>query len=397
MHQYINPSNLTLLEIYHMKNFFFGLLVFASVNLVAQTTIETKIIVTANAGTNGGAFDVAIQAKGTNLTANNTIGSITLDVNYTAAHIAPIILGGTVVSGIYEATIGGNYSRSLNNVPGGPYVRLAVSGSSINQNFDGTPAGFDLTSSYQTLATIHFTISNNLVATNLSIATGSLTVGLFDSHNNSNTSGTILAQTMSAPVNITAVALPVELTSFTATPSRCGVDLNWKTATETNNAGFDVERASSGSTQTPGLWTKVGYVDGAGTSNAPKEYSYTDKLTKSGKYFYRLKQIDQNGAFKYSPEVSGTMEVPYVFTMSQNYPNPFNPTTVINYSIASASNVALKVYDMLGSEVAVLVNGQLSPGNYTATLDASRLSSGVYFYRLVAGSFSDVKRLTIMK
>ncbi len=89
--------------------------------------------------------------------------------------------------------------------------------------------------------------------------------------------------------------------------------------------------------------------------------------------------------------------LPMAYELRQNYPNPFNPSTVINYSIASASNVTLKVYDLLGREVAVLVNQQMAPGTYTAVFNASRLSSGVYFYRLDAGSFTDVKKLSVAK
>jgi Secretion system C-terminal sorting domain len=185
--------------------------------------------------------------------------------------------------------------------------------------------------------------------------------------------------------------LPVELVSFAAIVNGPSVTLDWRTATETNNYGFDIERKSTSS------WSKVGFVEGHGTTNAPQSYRYSDN-TVSGKIVYRLKQIDRDGKFEYSKEVEVTATAaPTVFALSQNYPNPFNPTTVIGYSIASASHVSLKVFDMLGREIATLVNGQMAPGNYTAAFDASRLSSGVYFYRLDAGTFSDVKRLSVMK
>ncbi len=185
--------------------------------------------------------------------------------------------------------------------------------------------------------------------------------------------------------------LPVELTAFTASSAKNGVTLNWNTATEANNYGFDIERKSTSS------WTKVGFVEGHGTTNAPQSYRYSDNAA-TGNIVYRLKQIDRDGKFEYSKEVVvSIVATPAVFALSQNYPNPFNPTTVINYSIASASLVSLKVFDLLGREVAVLVNETMAPGSYMAAFDASRLSSGIYFYRLDAGSFSDVKRLTVMK
>lgn len=186
-------------------------------------------------------------------------------------------------------------------------------------------------------------------------------------------------------------AMPVELTSFTAFPTANTVSLRWSTATETNNFGFDIER------KTGLAWQKIGFIEGHGSTNAPQLYIYADN-SASGKVSYRLKQIDRDGKFEYSKEVEATIvATPVAFTLSQNYPNPFNPSTVINYSIASASHASLKVFDILGREVAVLVNGQMTPGNYTTTFDASRISSGVYFYRLDAGSFTDVKRLSVMK
>ena len=131
----------------------------------------------------------------------------------------------------------------MNYVAGGPYVRLSLSGANVNRNYDGTPAGFDLTSSYQTLATIYFTISNSAASTNLTIATGSLTIGLFTTHNNEDFSGNILPQTMSAPVNIVNEPLPVELSSFAAKMyDQDKVKLDWSTQTEVNNYGFDVGR-----------------------------------------------------------------------------------------------------------------------------------------------------------
>ena len=194
-----------------------------------------------------------------------------------------------------------------------------------------------------------------------------------------------------ASLTITASVLPVELTTFTASIEKNNVSLNWHTATETNNYGFDIERKSNAN------WSKAGFVQGHGTTNAPQSYRYSDN-SATGKVAYRLKQIDRDGKFEYSKEVEVTSAAaPAVFALSQNYPNPFNPTTVIGYSIASASHVSLKVFDLLGREAAVLVNTQQVPGSYSAAFDASRLSSGVYFYRLDAGNFSDAKKLSIMK
>jgi hypothetical protein len=191
----------------------------------------------------------------------------------------------------------------------------------------------------------------------------------------------------------TASILPVELTSFTASADSDKILLNWQTATEVNNYGFDVERRIIGKTE----WLKIAFIQGNGTSNIPHNYSYTDHSLTSGSYVYRLKQIDNNGKIKYSQETEVTFKVPRVFALSQNYPNPFNPTTVINYQLPVNSFVTLKIYDVLGREVATLINEKQNAGYYRATFNASSLSSGIYFYRLHAGSFTQTKKLVLIK
>jgi hypothetical protein len=206
--------------------------------------------------------------------------------------------------------------------------------------------------------------------------------------------------------NPTGTPIPVELTSFTATTDNLNAKLSWKTATEVNNYGFNIERRmidnqnpSISSPNRGGLgWGCIGFVQGNGTSNSPKEYSYIDASVASGTYAYRLKQIDNTGAFKYSQEAEVTVVVPKVFALSQNYPNPFNPSTTINFTLAEDSRVSLRVYDMLGREVQKLVDGEMKAGEvHNVLFDASKLSSGLYFYRLETGKNSLVKKLVFMK
>jgi hypothetical protein len=173
-------------------------------------------------------------------------------------------------------------------------------------------------------------------------------------------------------------------------------NLHWSTATEINNPGFEIQRRQTSD------WAKVGFVAGAGTSNAPRNYSYTDSKLSAGSYSYRLKQIDNNGAFTYGSTVEVAISsAPAAFALSQNYPNPFNPSTVISYQLPVNSQVTLKVYDMLGREVATLVNGEMKAGSYSVPFNTSKgtlgLSSGVYVYRLEAGSFISTKKLLLMK
>jgi len=188
-------------------------------------------------------------------------------------------------------------------------------------------------------------------------------------------------------INNTNGALPVELTSFTATAVSEGVLLNWETATEVNNYGFEVEASNDGET-----FNKVGFVAGHGNSNSPKSYSYLASVAVS----YRLKQIDTDGSFEYSAvvSVSGTLSKT---ELSQNYPNPFNPTTEISFSIAKAGNTELSIYNILGQKVTTLVSKELNAGSHKYQFDASNLTSGIYFYKLQSGDFTSIKKMMLLK
>ena len=192
--------------------------------------------------------------------------------------------------------------------------------------------------------------------------------------------------------------LPVELTSFTASANGTVVTLNWKTAAEINNYGFEIERRTvNGEQLTVNSWQKIGFVKGTGTSNTPKTYSYSDATGFTGSYVYRLKQIDQDGSFKYSQSVEVSISAPEQFALAQNYPNPFNPTTNISFTLPSKGFVSLKVFDMLGREVATIVSEEMSAGSYSKQWNAANISSGIYFYRLQAGSFTETKKLVLLR
>jgi len=196
--------------------------------------------------------------------------------------------------------------------------------------------------------------------------------------------------------------LPVELQNFRAELSLSGVYLVWSTATETNNQGFEIFRTNKDDD-----WNKIGFVPGHGTTTETQHYSFTDNDVKSGKYQYKLKQIDYDGTFEYSKIVE--VEIPIVneFLLSQNYPNPFNPTTTIKYQIPEISFVTLIVYDGLGKEISVLVNEEKPVGSYEVDFsaiggsaaggNAYSLPSGIYFYRLQAGSFVETKKMILLK
>ncbi|MCB0727531.1 MAG: T9SS type A sorting domain-containing protein [Ignavibacteriae bacterium] len=199
------------------------------------------------------------------------------------------------------------------------------------------------------------------------------------------------------------VPLPVELTSFTSLTEDRNVTLNWSTSYETNNSGFDIERKN---TEENNNWVFAGNVRGFGNSTLNQNYTFTDKELNSGRYEYRLKQIDYNGNYEYfelSNEV--VIGIPEKYMLSQNYPNPFNPSTLIKYSIPNSANVSIKIYDILGNEVATLVNEKHSAGFYFVEFSSKKygnaLSSGVYFYKLTAsgetGDFVESKKMTLIK
>ncbi len=186
--------------------------------------------------------------------------------------------------------------------------------------------------------------------------------------------------------------VPVELLSFSANIDKNDVQLKWITETETNNYGFEIERKRS--TQ---KWNKIGFVQGNGTTTETTSYSFTDKGLASGKYYYRLKQIDFDGTYEYSNTISIEVKSPTQFELNQNYPNPFNPSTTISYSIKNDGIVQLKIFDILGNEIAKLVNEQKQAGTFSVEFDASILPSGVYFYQLKTGGFIDIKKMMLLK
>ncbi len=190
--------------------------------------------------------------------------------------------------------------------------------------------------------------------------------------------------------------IPVEFTSFTANVVDKSVTLNWSTATETNNNGFEVQRKS-----VDGSFSTVAFVEGHGTTTEAQNYTFIDNV-EPGQYFYRLKQVDYNGWYKYTDEVEVNVTAPSVFELSQNYPNPFNPSTTINFNLAVDSKISVKVFDLLGQEVSSLLNTTLPAGAHNVNFNAAGLNSGVYFYQLDASgvdgsNFSSVKKMILTK
>ena len=190
--------------------------------------------------------------------------------------------------------------------------------------------------------------------------------------------------------------LPVELSSFNAIDNRGNVNLTWSTATETNNRGFEVQKSTGGNFFT------IGFVKGQGTTTQLHSYSFTDENVPAGMTSYRLKQLDLNGVFTYSDVVTLNVNAPANYQLTQNYPNPFNPSTQISFAIPVDAGVKITIFNSLGQTVTQLVNNQFTSGNHTINFNASRLSSGLYFYVLQANgidgsSFTATKKMMLMK
>lgn len=193
-------------------------------------------------------------------------------------------------------------------------------------------------------------------------------------------------------VEIAVGTIPVELTSFAAAANGLDVTLTWKTATEVNNSGFEVQRRVSDAE-----FSAVTFIKGNGTTTQRNEYSFVDKNLAAGKYFYRLKQKDFDGQFKYSNEVEVAVSPVYQYSLEQNYPNPFNPTTTISYTLPEKSMAKLVIFNTIGEEVAVLLNEEQEAGYHKINFNGLNLTSGVYFYKLVAKDFTSVKKLMLVK
>jgi hypothetical protein len=188
-------------------------------------------------------------------------------------------------------------------------------------------------------------------------------------------------------------SVPVELISFNANYYDSKVNLEWITATETNNQGYEIQRKQENSE-----WENIGFIEGYGTTTEQKEYSYIDDISsvQSSVLVYRLKQIDFNGSFEYS-EVVELETMPTKFELSQNYPNPFNPSTTIRFSLPEETHLKINVYNMLGEHVETLAEGTYEAGNYKVNFDASDLSSGAYIYRIESDAFVQVKKMILLR
>ena len=294
---------------------------------------------------------------------------------------------------------GGNYSPATITRPMSNKIWVNIDLPYNNNNNGTIVAGGD---NWTDVATIYFDIVNNQGLASFWWKTNSNFWGIYSDNN-------ITLWNIGQFEDRVNYSIPVELISFTASIlENDAVQLKWITATSLNNHGFEVEKSPS-PTPSPkegalDKWEKIGFVEGIGNSTTPTEYSFTDN-TKSATAAvkYRLKIIDLDGSFVYS----GIVEVetqPNSFELSQNYPNPFNPSTKIRWQSPTACHQTIKIYDILGNEIATLVDEEKSAGIYevdfnAASLSAGRqgLASGIYIYELTTANYTESKKMLLLR
>ncbi len=351
---------------------------------------SNNLTVPAISGASASAYVVAIGSGELRRTVSST-GSVSLPIG-DFSHYTPAVIFITGANAFSSAYIGGRVTASKHgsNSSTTDYLNRywSISGNGITAPI--------------------YNVSLNYVDTDIAGTEGNIYLGKYDT-------GWILANAADVAANtisgtgFTAFSdftggennvMPVELSSFRAVGKGNTVELKWNTATELNNHGFDVERRSSSNELSPANnWTKVSFIPGTGSTNTASSYCYTDVISVNGKYSYRLKQIDNNGAGTYSMIVeANVIAVPDAYTVSNNYPNPFNPSTTIGFTVKQTEHATVKVFDITGREVATLFNDIAQNGQlYTVQFNAGQFASGVYFCVVSTKNFRAVKKMSLMK
>ena len=199
---------------------------------------------------------------------------------------------------------------------------------------------------------------------------------------------------------------PVEMVSFSYRHTGEKIFLEWQTATEIENYGFEIHKAVAEKNEFTEIntkdltgWKKIGFVEGHGNSNSPKFYSFSDNDPQKGRLYYRLKQIDNDGGFEYSEILSvlNSTGVPDNFVLLQNYPNPFNPTTNISFLLPTSSDISIRIYDINGNLIDILKEERLDAGSYQIEWNGKNFASGVYFYTVASENISKTKKMILLR
>jgi len=326
-------------------------------------------------------------------TFNSTGGTI----QFTGA-AGPAARFDTGTNQFYNVIIDAGVDPNFDNGTGG-IIKVAGNYTNNNSGLDVTTAEFTFNESGdQTITSASTPLPATTTFGNLVIDKPSGTIKLLTDvaveNTFTETNGTLDENGSTLWVN--GSPLPVELSSFSAVIIENRIELKWRTETEINNYGFEIDRAVS---DYPNLiWKKIGFVEGHGNSNSPKEYNFLDsEVNSAGIYSYRLKQIDNDGSYEFSKTLEVNFGSPIKFELNQNYPNPFNPSTTISFTLPQSGNVALKVFNSIGEEVITLTDGFIEAGVYTFNFNADGLPSGMYIYQLNTPEKTQVRKMILMK
>lgn len=289
------------------------------------------------------------------------------------------------------------YSGGIDSCP------VVVTGAGVDSNVTGYSLEFF---SIDPITSSNFSsYSNGYIAGELAFISNTLSIGLDSARTlariHSSEGGTLDPFSGFGKIDIEGIVnsvLPVELSLFEAVLIANAVHLNWRTETEVNNYGFEIQRRELAADSSNLNFEEIGFINGNGNSNSPKQYSYIDNAILAQKnYSYRLKQIDNDGSFEYSKEILIERITPAGFILGQNYPNPFNPKTKITFKLPKDSKVNLTVYNILGERVVEIVNELKKPGYYEYYFDGTGLASGTYIYKIEAEEFSSAKKMLLLK
>ena len=363
-----------------MKNIFILTILILIINIeLYSTTVNGRFVVLVN---NGSVYSVKVQINTD--TGIDDLGGATIVFNFNNSDLSIPTSNPPYVDAsahTYHNFSGGNYSAATVTKPSANQIWLNIE---LNSDNNGTVVA--ASPSWTDVVTINFTTLNPSGSAGLIWQESSPFWYIFDGDNATPWINGTFTDENTTP-------LPVELSSFTASVKENAVDLKWQTKTEVNNYGFNVERRIN-----EGQWNTIGFVEGSGNTNSPKEYSFTDNDLFAGgsKFQYRLKQIDNDGQFEYSDVVEVEV-MPTQFELSQNYPNPFNPSTTIRFSLPKETQLKINIYNMLGELVEKLAESNYEAGYHKVTFNASNMPSGAYIYRIESGDFVQTKKMMLMK
>lgn len=358
-----------------MKNIFVMAILILFVNVeIYSTTVNGRFVVVVN---NGSTYSVKVQINTD--TGTDDLGGATIAFNFNNNSLSFPVSPQNVIDYTYHNFSGGNYSIATVTRPLVNQIWL-----NIELNVDNGGTIVTQAPTWTDVVTINFAILNPSGSAGLSWREDATFI--FDGDNETFWNYGAFTDENTAP-------LPVELSSFTGKADGKEVKLNWVTKTEINNYGFNVERKVN-----DGQWNSLTFIKGNGTSNSPKEYSYSDKDLFAGgsKFQYRLMQVDTDGKFEYSDIVEVEI-LPTKFELSQNYPNPFNPSTTIQFSLPKATQLKINIYNMLGELVETLAEGTYEAGYHKVTFNASNFPSGIYIYRIESNAFTQVRKMVLIK